>query len=249
MKKLTFAATITLVAAMMGCTEKNREVTIMSYNIHNGIGLDNVTDYGRIASMIKEYSPDVVAVQEIDSAAARSNGVYVLGRIAAASGMKDYYAPAIDFQGGKYGIGILCRQEPLNIKRLPLPGREEARALIVAEFPDYVFACTHLSLTEADRNASLEIISDIAGEYDKPFFIAGDFNAEPDSRFIRTITNEFTSLTGVTTPTFPADKPEIVIDYIMSYDQPNLSINVMEAKVIDETVMSDHRPIMARAKF
>lgn len=244
MKKLFFAATIFL-SALTACNDSTSTVTMMSYNIHNGIGLDKVTDYARIGELIKSYSPDIVAIQEIDSVTTRSDGKYVLAEIAKVAEMDDYFAPAIDFRGGKYGIGLLCKNKPLDIHRLPLPGREEARALIAAEFPDYIFACTHLSLTEEDRNTSISIISDLAKESGKPFFIAGDFNAKPDSHFIQTITRDFTPITGTTTPTFPADTPNIVIDYIMSYNATGRGIIVNNAAVIDEPVMSDHRPIIA----
>lgn len=242
MKKTIFIAAAAI-AALASCSEPTT-VKIMSYNIHNGIGLDEVTDYARIGEMIKSHNPDVVAIQEIDSATTRSKGVYVLGEIAQAAGMKDYYAPAIDYRGGKYGIGLLCKEEPISIKRHALPGREEQRAIIIAEFPEYAFACTHLSLTEDDRNASVEIIRSLAKEYDKPFYIAGDFNAKPESQFIKDITTDFTPLTETTAPTFPADTPNVVIDYVMSYNPTGSSVTAENPGVIDEPAMSDHRPII-----
>ena len=53
---------------------------------------------------------------------------------------------------------------------MTLPGREEARALIMAEFDNYIYCCTHLSLTEEDRMASLELIKDFAAAHKKTFF-------------------------------------------------------------------------------
>lgn len=253
MRKTFFAAALAAIAAMTGCSSAPTTVTLMSYNIHNGIGLDEVTDYARIGEMIKSHNPDIVAIQEIDSATTRSNGAYVLGEIAKVAGMKDYYAPAIDYRGGKYGIGVLCKEEPISIKRLALPGREEQRAIIAVEFPDYVFACTHLSLTEADRNASVDIINNLAGEYDKPFFIAGDFNAEPKSQFYKDITKKFIPLSDTTGkyPTFPADSPNVVIDYIMQKipATEKYTVSSLNREVIDEPVMSDHRPIIVTTEL
>ena len=48
------------------------------------------------------------------------------------------FAPAIEFEGGKDGIGLLTKQVPLRLQTIPLPGREEARTLILAEFEDYI---------------------------------------------------------------------------------------------------------------
>lgn len=220
---------------------------LMSYNIRNGIGMDNQRDLQRVADVIRAYAPDVVAVQEVDSMTARSGQRDVLGELATLTGMIPIYAPAIDFDGGKYGVGILCRQQPLSVERRALPGREERRTVVAAEFPGYVFACTHLSLTEADRMLSLPILKEVASRIPaKPFFLSGDFNAEPGEDFIQTLTASFTILTDTTVRTYPADVPDITIDYIVCHndrpsDRPkktsifNLPSSISEA--------SDHRPV------
>ena len=124
-----------------------RDIRLMSYNIHNSIGLDGRLDTKRIASVIDNVSPEVVAIQEIDSITGRSHGRNLLAEIAGYAGMRHLFAPAIDFDGGKYGIGILCKEKPIKEIQVSLPGSEEKRTLLAVEFKDYVFACTHLSLT------------------------------------------------------------------------------------------------------
>lgn len=52
---------------------------LMTYNIKNVTGMDGVCDFQRIANVINNASPDVVAVQEVDSVTNRSNQKYVLG--------------------------------------------------------------------------------------------------------------------------------------------------------------------------
>ena len=52
-------------AQQSGDAERNT-LRIMSYNIRNGRGMDEVTDLGRIAEAIRKVAPDVVAVQEVD---------------------------------------------------------------------------------------------------------------------------------------------------------------------------------------
>ena len=113
---------------------ENNTLRIMSYNIRNGRGLDNVADFWRTAEVINKICPDVVAVQEIDSVTGRSGGKDVLREIAGLTLMYYTYAPAIDYDGGKYGIGMLSKEKPLCYRYLPLPGREEARTLLVVEF-------------------------------------------------------------------------------------------------------------------
>ena len=98
---------------------------LMSYNIRNAKGMDNVHNIQRIANVINNEAPDVVAVQELDSMTTRSNRTHVLAEVAERTQMVANYAPAISFQGGKYGIGILSKEQPLAIRTFPLPGREE----------------------------------------------------------------------------------------------------------------------------
>lgn len=110
---------------------------LMTYNVHNCIGTDRQTDIERIAAIVRRQAPDVVAVQEVDSATQRSGGRYVLGELASLTGMHANFARAIDFQGGAYGIGVLSKRKPLSCTMCPLPGREEERALLVVEFPGF----------------------------------------------------------------------------------------------------------------
>ena len=76
MKKIIIAA---MAAAAAFTSYGKSPLTLMSYNIHNGVGIDNVTDYNRIGQMIKSHQPDIVAIQEIDSMTTRSESRYVLG--------------------------------------------------------------------------------------------------------------------------------------------------------------------------
>lgn len=216
---------------------------LMSYNVRNAKGLDGVCNYQRIADVIRNASPDVVAVQELDSMTQRSGNKYVLGEIAERAQMYATYQPAIDYNGGKYGLGILSRQKPLKVQGLSLPGREEQRALLVAEFDDYVFACTHLSLTEEDRLASLELIKQQASKSSKPFYLAGDLNDLPESPFIKALQQDFTLLNDVKKPTFPADKPETTIDYIAVWKSSAPKYAVASREVLEEPVASDHAPL------
>lgn len=150
---------------------ENNTLRIMSYNIRNGRGMDDMIDFRRTAEVINKVCPDVVAVQELDSVTGRSGGKDVLREIAGLTLMHHIYAPAIDYDGGKYGIGMLSKEKPLGYRYLSLPGREEARALLVVEFEKYIYCCTHLSLTEEDRMLSLPVIRQVAASTNKPFLL------------------------------------------------------------------------------
>lgn len=221
---------------------------LMSYNIKNANGMDDVCNFQRIANVINNASPDVVAIQEVDSMTNRSGQKYVLGEIAERTQMHGYFAPAIDYDGGKYGIGLLTKQVPLRLQSLPLPGREEARTLILAEFTDYIYCCTHMSLTEEDRMKSLELVKAFTSSSTKPLFLAGDMNAEPESGFIKELQKDFQILSNPKQHTFPAPDPKETIDYIATLKQNAKGFAVISAKVINEPMASDHRPILVELR-
>ena len=222
---------------------------LMSYNVRNAKGMDGIHNIQRIANVIINEAPDVVAVQELDSMTTRSGQKYVLGELSERTQMYATYAPAISFQGGKYGIGILSKETPLAIRTYPLPGREEARMLLVAEFKNYFFACTHLSLTEEDRLASLDIIKNSVGKSEKPYFLAGDLNDKPDSKFIQALQQDFQVLTHIKKPTFPAPEPTETIDYIAAWKHGSNDFANLSAQVLEEPVASDHRPLSIQLRM
>ena len=222
---------------------------IMSYNIRNGKGLDNITDYQRIAEVINKAAPDVVAVEEVDSVTGRSKQIDVLTELAQQTLMHRTYAPAIAYDGGKYGIGILSKKKPLRVQQIPLPGREEQRTFLMAEFDNYIFCATHLSLTPEDQLLSLPIIRKEIEKLKKPVLIAGDLNATPGSEFIKELQKDFIILNNLKQPTFPADTPDSCIDYIVVNKQESLPFTLLKTQVINAPTQSDHRPIIVDIKF
>lgn len=228
---------------------RQRTVQVVSYNIRHGEGIDGKTDYVRIARHFTDYNADVVAVQEVDSVTGRSGGAYVLERLAACSGLHPTFAKAIDFDGGAYGIGILSKEQPLAVHRISLPGREEARVLLMAEFEDYVFCCTHLSLIAEDQLASVPVIMENVKNIQKPVILAGDWNALPSDAFVKEMKREFVLANDVKLPTYPADKPDSLLDYIAVKTPRGVAVHAEDFTVIEDSVSSDHRPIAARIKW
>ena len=236
--------TFLLIGITLACLGQNR-LQVMSYNIRHCAGMDLVLNYDRTATIINKQQPDAVALQELDSMTGRSEQRYQLSELATRTAYYPVFGSAIDYDGGKYGVGILTREPPLNTKAIPLPG-EESRILLVVELKDYVLACTHLDLEEEQRLASIPLIVEEAQRWQKPFILAGDWNDTPDSELLQEMAKHFTILSG-NEATFPADKPQECIDYIASYkDRP---AEALESIVIDEPEASDHRPLVVRLQL
>lgn len=234
---------VVLIALLLGMAlvslGQNQQLQIMSYNVRHCAGMDLMIDYDRTAAVIAQQQPDVVALQELDSMTGRSGNRDQLGELASRTGYHPVFGAAIEFNGGLYGVGILSREMPVSTKRIPLPG-EEPRLLLVVELEDYVIACTHLDLDEAQRMASVPLIVKEAQRWQKPFLLAGDWNDDPDSELLKAMTQYFTVLSG-DEATYPADEPTECIDYVAAF---NGCAEALETHVIDEPEASDHRPLV-----
>lgn len=213
---------------------------VMTYNVRHCAGMDLVLDYDRTAEVLLRQLPDVIALQELDSMTSRSEQCYQLDELARRTLYHPVFGKAINYDGGKYGVGILTREAPLSSKCFPLPG-EEPRVLLVVELSDFVIACTHLDLNAEDRLASLQLIVEEAQRWTKPFLLAGDWNDIPDSALLHEMAKYFTLLSG-DEASYPADTPQECIDYIAIYNTH--AATVLATQVLNEPDASDHRPVV-----
>jgi endonuclease/exonuclease/phosphatase family metal-dependent hydrolase len=144
-----------------------RTVRLMTYNVHSCIGMDGRLLPERIARVIAQCAPDIVALQELDLGRARTGGVDQAKEIADDLQMLFHFHPAIELQEEQYGDAILSRY-PLHLRRaaqLPAlkgrPGLEPRGALWVAiEVGDHVVHVvnTHLGLHPRERRLQAEAL-------------------------------------------------------------------------------------------
>jgi endonuclease/exonuclease/phosphatase family metal-dependent hydrolase len=218
---------------------------VLTYNVHHGEGTDGRLDLERIAKVIKATSPDLVALQEIDRNTKRTGGVDQAATLAKLTGLHVAFGKAIDFGGGEYGLAVLSRFSIKAAKVHPLPGRkgQEARIVLATRvepgggLPPVDFLCTHFQHDDPETRAKQAAkVNELFGTAAGPLILAGDLNAVPDSEPIRTIGTAWMSAT-------PAGAPRSQIDYVLF--RPAKLLKVVEAKVIEETVASDHSPVLA----
>lgn len=222
---------------------------LMSYNIHHARGMDGVVDTKRIGELIIQVDPEVVALQEVDSVSARSGGIDTMGDLSVQTGMYASYSASIPLQGGKYGIGLLTKEKPLNSFRIDLPGKEEARSALIVELEKYVIVCTHLSLDDKEQVASVDLINKAISKYSKPLFLIGDLNAVPESETMKQFGEQWKILNTTSEHTFPSENPNVTIDYVLAYKFGGDNLEKIRSEVIDERVASDHRPLLVEVKL
>lgn len=230
--------------------ESERQLKILSYNVRNARGMDDVVDFDRVADVIDRINADCVALQELDSATERSGGVVVLDELAKRTDMYGSYSASIDYQGGKYGVGVLTKEKPLRVETIPLPGSEEKRSLLVVEMEDFVICSTHWSLRQPDRMASVALINEALKKFTtKPVFLAGDLNAVLESDEIADLTQEWSILNDSNQPTIPVDNPTRCIDYVLFKNNPSFRAQVTDTKVENEPFASDHLPVWVQVRI
>ncbi len=271
MKIILYCLSI-LSLGMGSCSEKvftnhitaqgSRNLRVMTYNIHHANPPSKKEsgeiDLDAIVRVIRKENPDLVALQEVEVNTGRSGGVDQAEEIAKKLGMKAFFGKAIDFDGGHYGVAILSRYAISDPIVIPLPEeadpKAENRVLTLASvtLPGGMlirFGSTHLDVrSEGNRNQQVKRINEITLKENKPFIIAGDFNARPESMAIAELDKVFTrSCTTDCEPTIPVDKPDRTIDFIaFTKEAP---FKVVSQKVIQERYASDHLPVVVNLSY
>ncbi|MDY0165246.1 MAG: endonuclease/exonuclease/phosphatase family protein [Thermoguttaceae bacterium] len=233
------------------------QLRLTSYNIRHGRGMDGRIDLDRIARVISDTKPDLVALQEVDVQTRRSDGVDQAAAIGELTGLHHAFGKAIDFAGGQYGNAVLSRFEPAKVENLPLPGTpgEEARAALfitvqverLDEPLTFISMHLHHRLQE-DRMAQIEAIIAKAKALGHPAVLVGDLNAQPGSKEYELVTSYFTDLVPDDRQgTYSSTDPQRRIDYLLFH--PGKRFQLVEYRVIPEEVASDHRPLRMTVRF
>ncbi len=250
-----------LVAGLLGlaglapAADTPMTLRVLTYNIHHGEGTDGKLDLPRIAAVIKAEKPDIVALQEVDQNTTRTNKVDQAAELAKLTGMKVEFAKAIDLQGGAYGLAVLSHFPLKDAKTHKLPGKDKQEARIVMQvtvepgngLPPITFLNTHFQHDDGEtREKQAAKIDELFGKTDGVIILCGDLNATPTSTPIKTLAKTWSFATepgGRGLLTVPSDTPRQQIDYVLF--RPADTFKVIETKVLEEKVASDHRPVLA----
>ncbi len=227
---------------------------VLSYNIHHGEGTDGRLDLERISAIIRGAEPDLVALQEVDKNLPRTGTVDQSAELARRTGMHVAFGGNYQFDGGDYGNAVLS-QRPIRRRqnyRLPMPTPGEPRGLLEVEVEldggePLVLLATHLDHRPLDRSRleSAETINKLAAaEPNRLSILAGDLNAVPESEVLKILRAEWHVPEGDSLLTSPAKRPRRQIDYALL--RPASRWRVVDVKVLDEPVASDHRPLLVK---
>ena len=237
--------------------DMRRPIRLLTYNVHSCFGTDRKLDPARIAAVIGECEPDVIALQEVDVGRARSGGADQAHMIATHLNMQAQFHPALHLKDEKYGDAVLTALPTRLIKAAALPSSGEPRGALWVEIDlahvKLQVIVTHLGLrgSERVRQATTLLGPGWLGGLEQkssPVVLAGDLNATARSTTYRLLTRELKDaqlLAGAKPrPTFPSRLPLLRIDHVLVGG----GMKVTACKVHNSALArraSDHLPLLA----
>ncbi|MDO5979016.1 endonuclease/exonuclease/phosphatase family protein [Flavivirga spongiicola] len=231
---------------------KNKTIKVLSYNIHYGLGMDKKYDLARIAKIISDQDPDIVGLQEIgDSIMAAT-----LGKL---TGMHYIFGPSKETMKG-YGDAVLSKHPFEWVANYSIPSASSSRYQVMGVDVDLSaiyekgtkvrFLNTHFDWTQSigSQEARLSTVDVIERGFlennNLPLILTGDLNAEPNSEPLKKLKKKgwVNKEGGEELFTIPVVSPDRQIDYVLV--RPKKSWEIVDVKVLNEPVASDHLPVL-----
>ena len=246
--------------------ENPRTLRIMTYNVHSCVGMDGKILPERIARVISQHRPDIIALQELDLKRRRTGGMDQPHIIAKELEMIYYFHANIRIEEEYYGSAVLSRYPMRMIKSEKLPGlnhkpRLEPRGAIWCAVDlgdrELHFINTHLGLNGDERLAQAKVLCGPQWlehpECRGPVVLSGDFNALPLSPVCRQIRQKLkdaqVAVEGhIPRATWFSHVPLGRIDHV--FVSPDIEVVRVEVSSTDlERGSSDHLPLIVDVRL
>ena len=219
---------------------------IMTWNVHGTFTLNPKFDVDGVCSIIRHWSPDVVALQEVDSRG-RADDPFAL--LAKAVGDHSVDARSIVTEDGDYGQVLLSRwpfAEPPKISDVSYQEREPRRAIaarILTDHGEVRVIATHLGLSIHERHAQAHTLAGLVEP--TRTLVLGDFN---DWFWVRSVRGVLAQTCPVRTRlrTFPSRFPLLRLDRIYVTRDGLIRSAWTDRKARS---CSDHLPVIADVAF
>jgi endonuclease/exonuclease/phosphatase family metal-dependent hydrolase len=216
-------------------------ITVATFNIHRGVGIDSTLDLDRTAATIIETGAELVALQELDRNMARTGRVDQPSLIAEVTGLPIEFRATLKRGPGEYGIALVAAElDSVEWVRLPRLRREEPRGAIVARRAGLWVCAAHLSTQREARRAQVGALADLVASLEGPVVLLGDLNAAP--RELGPLRSAGFSL-GPRLPTHRGLRWR-QIDHILT----SSSVRLVRSWTVPSPA-SDHLPLVARLRF
>jgi endonuclease/exonuclease/phosphatase family metal-dependent hydrolase len=222
---------------------------MVSYNIRGGLGMDGRRSVARIAAVLRETGAAVAGLQEVHQRLPQSRFRDQPSDLERATDMACVFGPALTLGLGRYGNAVLTAVPVRRQQVHALPGDGEPRAALEVDLEmegrTLTLFCTHFGLSESARAAQAAALAAAVRRVGGPAVVIGDLNAGPEAPEVRTLLAAGLAYAAPPVePTFPSDRPQHRIDYILL--SPELIAT--ECQVIASTA-SDHLPVAAEIRW
>ncbi|MEH2513874.1 endonuclease/exonuclease/phosphatase family metal-dependent hydrolase [Nitrobacteraceae bacterium AZCC 1564] len=218
----------------------------MTWNVHGPLHLNPTFDLDAVCAVIEKWSPDVVALQEVDSRGQRTDP---FKRLAEAVGEHRAEARSIVTRDGAYGQMLVSRWPFVELPKIvdvSYQEREQRRAIVAkigAPFGEVKVVATHLGLSLHERHAQARAVADLI---DSPrTVVMGDFN---DWLWVKSVRRVLARHCPVRTGhrTFPSVCPILRLDRIYATPDCGIVRSWTDSKARG---YSDHLPLLSEVKF
>ena len=248
-------------------------LTIMSYNIQSGCGLDGVLNIDRIQTLVAKHDPDILCMQEVEW----HSNLYTTDQnedIAKTCGLK--HTAKIEtrpqYWGGGYGNTVASKYPIIDTKTLNYshwglrnPRKALGCKLDVSSLYNnngitnaniYVWMiCTHLQndatfdeqwyQSKALRQWTMQLANNEHAHECRGIFIAGDFNLPGWSTPVQHLTTGG-FIDTIVGPTYPSNRPKVQFDHLFVQEQSAFQlVNEQDGFVVHGSTASDHAAIVA----
>lgn len=234
------------------------ELTLVSYNIHSGVGTDGRFDLNRVGEVLREINADIIALQEVGDYRGVTPKEDQPEHLADLLGLHMAFGPNVVRNGRRYGNAILSRLPILKSKNYDLSvGRREPRGALRCDVDLgqgrqlHVF-CLHLGLSmrERRRQEALLLSADILRDAVRsdPVMVCGDFNywgpgAVPG--LVRQAIHDVALEMDRRVRTYPTRFPFLRLDRIYM-DSSARPLELRAHRTPLSEVASDHLPLVLR---
>ena len=207
------------------------KLRLMTYNVHRCVGVDRDLNVERVAAVIADARPDIVALQELDVGRMRTRGVDQAHALAELLGMRSHFHAALHVEEEQYGDAILTALPERLVRAGPLPGYPLIRGLeprgalwVAVDLGGVELQVnnTHLGLGPREQQIqAAALLGDqwmMSEAFTAPAILLGDFNATPYSqtyRMLQTVLRDAqVGRKSPPTSTFPSRFPFMRIDHV-----------------------------------
>lgn len=219
-------------------------IRVMTWNVHGTFSVNPGFDLGGVIALVRKWSPDIVALQEIDS---RGRSENPFSELEGALGGHSVGAVSIAADDGEYGQMLISRwpwAAAPQITDISYREREPRRA--ISGDIDTPQGClrvvsTHLGLSIRERHRQVQALLRLANGVKHPAIIAGDFN---DWFWVNSVRGALAKHFPVRTrhKTFPSIWPLMRLDRIYGHSGVEIVQSVTDR---DARPLSDHLPVIA----